>query len=106
VVSSAAPALIVSSLVVGTFTPGIVPLVFGRVLELAPAGGLGAKAGWSIATTSYALLQAVAAYGFSFMFARSGGGYAILFGLGACAVSLALLIDLLAGSPRRRPATA
>jgi predicted MFS family arabinose efflux permease len=92
--TTSATALMLSSVIVGTFTPGIVPLVFGRVLELAPAGSDGAKGAWSAATTSYALMQAAAAYGFSFVFAQSGGGYAALFGLGACAIALALAIDL------------
>ena len=94
VVSSSVPTLVVSSLLVGAFTPGIVTLVFGRVLELAAGDSAGARAGWSTATTSYALMQAAGAYAFSFMFARTGGGYTILFGTGACALALALVINL------------
>jgi hypothetical protein len=38
----------------------------------------------------------VAAYGLSFVFAKSGGNYLLLFGVGAGAMMLALATDLLA----------
>jgi predicted MFS family arabinose efflux permease len=86
--------LIVSSVVIGAFVPGIVPLVLGRVQELVPQGDLaGRTAAWSIATTAFALGQAGGAYGFAFLFDRTGG-YAPLFALGAAAILLALIIDL------------
>ena len=91
-------ALSVSSLVAGAFVPGIVPLVLGRVLELAPADEPGRRAAWSLATAAFALGQAAAAYGFSFLFARAGDGYAMLFGLGAGALVLALAIDVAAAA--------
>ncbi len=83
----------VSSVVVGAFVPGIVPLVLGRVHELIPRGDQARKAAWSGATAAFALGQAGAAYGFSFLFAETGG-YAMLFALGAAALVLALAIDL------------
>jgi predicted MFS family arabinose efflux permease len=83
--------LVVSSLVVGAFTPGIVPLVLGRLHELADARDH--KAYWSIATTAFALGQAGAAYGCAALFA-STGEYRILFILGSAALLLALAIDL------------
>ncbi len=86
--------LIVSSVVVGAFTPGIVPLVLGRVHELVPHDLPAQKAAWSAATTSFALLQAAAAYGMSFLFARTGGDYYLLFILGATAVAAALALDI------------
>jgi len=99
---SASPvALALSSLLVGACTPGIVPLVFGRILELMPADSARVRAAWSIATTGYALLQAAAAYGFSFLFARSGGGYATMFMLGSAALAAALAIDLSTGRRTR-----
>ncbi len=61
------------------------------------------KSAWSKATTSFAVLQAVAAYGMSYLFAQSanaggrGGDYAILFEIATPPWSLALLIDLIAG---------
>ncbi len=83
----------VSAVVVGAVVPGIVPLVLGRVHELIPHDGRAQKAAWSGATTAFALGQAGAAYGFSFLFAETGG-YAMLFALGAAALVLALVIDL------------
>jgi len=94
--------LIVSSLVVGAFTPGIVPMVLGRVHELIPHAPAKQREAWSRATTSFAVLQAVSAYGMSYLFARSGGDYRILFGLGAAAMAAALVLDLVAGMRGRR----
>lgn len=93
-VSTAPASLIISSVVVGGFTPGIVPLVLGRIHELAPHSNQQQRALWSHATTSFALFQAAAAYGFSWIYAQTGGDYLALFGLGGVAVVLALAIDL------------
>ncbi|MEY9156423.1 hypothetical protein ABIG04_004733 [Bradyrhizobium japonicum] len=93
-VSTAPVSLIVSSVVVGGFTPGIVPLVLGRIHELVPHSTEAQRATWSHATTSFALFQAAAAYGFSWIYAQTGGDYLVLFGLGGAAVVLALAIDL------------
>lgn len=86
--------LIVSSVVVGGFTPGIVPLVLGRIHELVPHSTERQRVTWSHATTSFALFQAAAAYGFSWLYAHTGGDYPILFELGGSAVVVALAIDL------------
>jgi len=85
--------LVLSSIVVGGFVPGIVPLVLGRVHELVPHDRQGRGAAWSLATGAFALGQAGAAYGFSFLFQR-GASYVLLFELGAAALVLALAIDL------------
>jgi len=102
-------ALMLSSVVVGAFTPGIVPLALGRVHELLPHHPHEQKAAWSAATTSFAVLQAVAAYGMSFLFAHHGGEYRLLFVMGAAALALALTVDLIAvvvaGDKARSPAT-
>jgi predicted MFS family arabinose efflux permease len=94
--------LIVSSLVVGAMVPGIVPLVLGRVHELATADQQDRTAAWSFATVAFALGQASAAYGLSFLFAQAGDGYVTLFALGAGALALALTIDLVAALGGRR----
>jgi len=91
------PGLIVSSLVMGAFTPGIVPLVLGRVHELLPHDIAEQKAAWSAATTAFALFQAAAAYGLTFAFTRSGGNYHLLFVIGAFAFATSLGIDLVVG---------
>lgn len=88
--------LIVSSVLVGAFTPGVVPLVLGRVNELLVHHPAEVKGAWSRATTSFAVLQAVAAYGMSYLFTSSGGDYRMLFVVGAAALVLALVVDLLA----------
>jgi MFS family permease len=89
--------LIVSSIVLGAFTPGIVPLALGRIHELLPSDAAGQKAAWSAATTAFALLQAAAAYGLTFVFTRSGGDYRPLFLIGAAAFVLTLAIDIIMG---------
>jgi MFS family permease len=71
VVSTTLVSLIVSSVVIGGFTPGIVPLALGRIHELLPHSAEQQRATWGHATTSFALFQATAAYGFSWLFARS-----------------------------------
>ncbi len=103
-VSDAAGGLVVSSLVVGAFVPGIVPLVLGRVRQLAPPDRERQQAAWGLATTAFAAGQAGAAYGLSFLFA-AGGGYAALFAIGALLPLLALLIDLAASAASRQRGT-
>jgi predicted MFS family arabinose efflux permease len=85
--------LSVSSVVVGAFVPGIVSLVLGRVHELVPNDPRRQQAAWSLTTVAFALGQAAGAYGLSFLFER-GGGYELLFALGAGALVLALSLDL------------
>ena len=94
-----AAGLVVSSLVVGAATPGVVPLALGRTHEVLRRHPAAQKRAWSAATTSFAVMQAAGAYGLSFLFARTGGDYRVLFGLGAGALVLALAVDLLAPSP-------
>jgi len=93
-VSSEPISLIASSVIVGGFTPGIVPLVLGRVHELLPHSSDQQRATWGHATMSFALFQAAAAYGFSWLFAYTGGDYQPLFAIGSGATVLALAIDL------------
>lgn len=91
-----APWLMTSSVVVGAFVTGTVPLVLGRVHELLAHHPAQQGAAWRTATVGFALFQAVAAYGFSYLFTYSGGHYALLFMIGTAAIALALLIDLVA----------
>jgi predicted MFS family arabinose efflux permease len=109
VLSTAPAAMIVSSLVVGGFTPGIVPLVLGRIHELLPHSSASQRAAWAQATTTFALFQAAGAYGLSYLFQRTGGDYAVLFVIGAAAVAASLAIDLvtaLAIGRERKPSGA
>ncbi|OKO74534.1 hypothetical protein AC628_22325 [Bradyrhizobium sp. NAS96.2] len=93
-VTTSPAALIVSSLIVGGFTPGIVPLVIGRIHELIPHSAASQRSAWAQATTTFALFQAAGAYGLSWLFAQSGGDYALLFVIGAAGVAAALAIEL------------
>ncbi|MGJ4859015.1 YbfB/YjiJ family MFS transporter [Labrys sp. La1] len=97
------PWLIASSLVVGAFVTGTVPLVIGRIHELLPHHPAQQKRAWSLATVWFALFQAGAAYALSFLFAQSSGNYRLLFVIGSAAMILALAIDLIANrsGPRR-----
>ena len=61
--SSAPATMIISSIIVGGFTPGIVPLVLGRIHELLPHSGASQRAAWAQATTTFAMFQAAGAYG-------------------------------------------
>ena len=104
-VSTEPTSLIVSSVIIGGFTPGIVPLVLGRIHELVPHSAEQQRATWGHATTSFALFQAAAAYGFSWLFAHTGGDYLLLFQLGGGAVTLALAIDLVMAMVVKRTET-
>jgi predicted MFS family arabinose efflux permease len=90
---SASPlSLSISSIVVGAMVPGVVALVLGRVHELIHNADHQRKA-WALCTTAFALGQAAAAYGLSYIFAHTGGTYRVLFALGAAALASALAID-------------
>jgi len=88
--------LALSALVAGAFTPGVVPLVLGRVHELLPGDHAAQRLVWGRTTMSWALFQAGFAYFDSWLFAVSGS-YALLFALASFALVLALLTDLLSG---------
>jgi len=98
--SDAGAALAASSLVIGAFVPGVVPLVLGRVRELAAPDEAARRAAWAVATIAFALGQAAGGYGFSFLFAATGG-YMSLFACAAAAFLLALAVDLAAARRHR-----
>ncbi|ARP92603.1 MFS transporter [Bordetella genomosp. 9] len=95
--------LTVSSVVVGAFVTGTVPLVLGRVHELLGDHPHLRDPAWRTATVGFALFQAIAAYGLSFVFSHSGGDYRLLFAIGASAMLLALVIDAGAAIRARLP---
>src|SRR5258705_10845315 len=76
------------------YTPGIVPLVLGRIHEVLPHDNSSQRAAWAQATTTFALFQAAGAYGLSYLFEPTGGDYAVLFVIGAGAVVISLAMDL------------
>ena len=97
--TTSAAALAVSSIAVGMFVPGVVPLVLGRVQELVGHDIDAQRAAWSLATAAFALGQAGAGYGFSLLFASRG--YALMFDIAVAVFALALLVDLAAAAAIR-----
>ena len=94
--------MIVSSIVVGCFVTGVVSLALGRIHELLLHHPSRQGAAWRSATVAFALAQAVAAYGYSYLFSLSAHAYGPLFVLGAAALGIALLIDLAVGNSEAR----
>ncbi|WP_027800970.1 YbfB/YjiJ family MFS transporter [Paraburkholderia dilworthii] len=86
--------LAVSTVILGIFTPGIVPLALGRIHELVPHDHGEQRASWSRATTAFALFQALGGYGYSFLFSHSHNNYALIFACGAVALAIAFIADL------------
>jgi predicted MFS family arabinose efflux permease len=86
---------VAATFVIGTFPPGIVPLTLGRIRQTLRHDVAAQGAAWSRATTVFALFQALAGYAYSWLFAATGGHHAVLLAIGAAALALALLSDLL-----------
>jgi len=86
--------LAVLTLLIGSFPPGIVPLMLARVHESVPHDAARQNQVWSWATTVFAAFQAVAGYGYSAMLNATGGNHRLLFISAAAALVLALLADL------------
>lgn len=84
----------IATVVLGIFTPGIVPLVLGRIHEMVPHDHIEQRAAWSRATTAFALFQAIGGYGYSYLFTLSHNDYALIFLCGAAALALALIADI------------
>ena len=57
----------------------------------------------TFATVGFALMQAAAAYGLSFVFARNGGDYRPLFLIGSAAMVAALALDLATAAMAKKP---
>ncbi|TCG00555.1 hypothetical protein BZM26_11935 [Paraburkholderia strydomiana] len=94
-----------STVILGVFTPGIVPLALGRIHELVPHDHTEQRASWSRATTAFALFQALGGYGYSYLFSHSHNNYALIFACGAVALALAFIADIVASRVRTAPAT-
>ena len=85
--------LIVSSVIVGAFVPGIVALALGRVHELTRADHGAQQAAWSVCTVAFAVGQAASAYLYSFLIGVYGG-LELVFVLGVVALIAALALDV------------
>lgn len=90
-----------SAFIAGAYTPGIVPLVLGRIRELVPDPAR-QPAVWGTATASFAVMQATGAYGFTYLYAATGS-YGLLFALGATAVAAALCLEFVGPGRDARP---
>lgn len=86
-------ALTISSLVIGGFVSGTVPLVLGRTQELLDDPALQQSA-WSVATIVFSIGQAAAGYGYSYLFSISGGNYELLFLTASAVLFFALMVTL------------
>jgi len=93
-------ALGIVAIVVGTFPPGIVPIVLARVHELEPHSAARQNRTWSRATTVFAAAQAIAGYAYSALFNASHGDHRLLFLIAAAGIVVSLVIDLVAIAER------
>lgn len=88
--------LTATSIVVGAYVPGGTTLVLGRLQELVQSD-LGLRLHlWGIGTTAFSIGQAAGAYALAYLFAN-GFGYSALFCIGAGALGLAFVIDVVWG---------
>lgn len=101
-ISSSMPALVLSSFLVGAFTPGLVAVVSGRVLEI--AGPAGHQRNWALLTFVYAVLQAIGGYAMASLYAATHS-FTLLFALGASALTASALIATFGSSRLTVPAT-
>ncbi|EKE74987.1 YbfB/YjiJ family MFS transporter [Gallaecimonas xiamenensis] len=96
----------IATVLIGTFPPGMVPLALHKVHQLLPGDHQAQAATWSRATVVFASFQALAGYGYSYLFTQSGGSYPLLFALAVLALVLILLGDglLVLKAGRKGPA--
>jgi len=92
-----------ATVILGVLTPGIVPIVLGRINELVPDDLVEQRAAWSRATTAFALFQALGGYGYSYLFCRFHNNYALVFLCSAGALTLAFIGDVLMPARRTEP---
>lgn len=98
--SSSTISLVIATSILGVFTPGVVPLVLGRTQDIVRHDHAAQRQAWSHATTAFALFQALGGYGYSYLFTHSGQNYSLVFAIGAAALALALLVDLIVPGER------
>ncbi|MFZ0694248.1 MAG: YbfB/YjiJ family MFS transporter [Alphaproteobacteria bacterium] len=91
--------LMISGFVVGALTLGVVGLALGRIHELIEDPAAQNRA-WSLATNAFAIGQAASAYGYTYLFDRTGS-YTLLFGIGAASLGLALVVDFAVAAKKR-----
>jgi predicted MFS family arabinose efflux permease len=89
---------------IGTYAPGIVPLVLARVHELVAHNATRQNIAWSRASIIAAAGMAVVAYAYSALFNATGGDHRLLFLTAAGLLVIALVIGFLI--PARPPGAA
>jgi predicted MFS family arabinose efflux permease len=92
-------ALGVLTAVIGTFAPGMVPLMLARVNQVVAHNATRQNIAWVRTNIVGAASMATAAYGFSALFNATGGDHRLLF-LTASGMLVVVLIVSLFGSPR------
>src|ERR1700754_810685 len=95
----------VLAVLIGSFPPGMVPMMLARVHEVIHGNHAAQNVIWSRLTIMFAAFQAAAGYICSSIFNGSGGSHRMLFAIGAGAFFLILIIDLV-GSRFMQPAAA
>ena len=93
----------VLTLVIGSFPPGVVPMMLTRVHEVVPNDHAGQHMVWSRVTTTFAAFQAVAGYAYSALFNASGGNHRLLFAIGAVALVVLVMTDFASPLFARKP---
>lgn len=83
----------VTAILLGAFTPGIVPIVFGRICEILPHNYVAQRTAWGRTAMAFALFQALGAYGYAFLFSHTDENYSLIFLCGSFALIMALLAD-------------
>ena len=84
------------TLLIGSFPPGVVPMMLARVHEVVPNDHARQHGIWSRVTTTFAAFQAIAGYSYSALFNASGGNHRLLFAIGAVALGFIVITDYLA----------
>ncbi len=91
---------IVGGVIIGGLIPGASTIALVRLAEIAPDVRSARTRMWSVATSAYAVMQGVAAYGYAYLFSLDEN-YALLFASGAVAALMALGAEAVL-SPRRQ----
>ena len=102
-VSHHTAALWIATILLGAFTPGIVPMVLGKLQDMMPHDPVAQRAAWSRATASFALFQAIGGYGYAYLFSHTHENYALIFTCGAVAMAVAFAADFVARKPVSQP---
>jgi predicted MFS family arabinose efflux permease len=82
------------TIVVGTFAPGMVPLVLARVHELVSHNATRQNVAWTRASVISAAGLALAAYAFSGLFNATGGDHRLLFLIAAAMLVVVLAVGV------------